>query len=456
MPSHKKIVPKKRQSLHVWKQKETKENSTRKSDDVSQKTHCFLCNEGLIEVHPVGNSETTVIHGCKICQFRYLGIKDGELVTMYCIYCYQNFCNSKNFQEHTKKEHSCFLKNSSPESIRLTRQNSCASDTTTVLSDTEAPSEESSLKRDDTIILEVLDDNVTKSDQVLITGSSSMERIPTIDLQALCQNIIGSQRSSVGKLASDDTIDRILPGFSMSLINLLQDDQVLVLNDPKQGASFQIRRTPSLSTPTVDINIVQETPSNSESDSSGQRTSEEQNQPPEESVAISRPTRKRRSCAKVEDEAQKKRGRHVEREIHKCPDCDKTFSRRYNLKIHRYVHSEQKKLECTQCKQQFKHVSLLRNHMRIKHEGIKPYKCDKCGQGFIQNNYLQRHMLLHTSEVCKCCNKKFETRREFNAHVRKVHVRPDSSKYCQACDETFVSLLELSRHLLGVTADSSE
>lgn len=441
MPSHKKIVPKKRQSLHVWKQKETKENSTRKSDDVSQKTHCFLCNEGLIEVHSVGNSETTVIHGCTICQFRYLGIKDGELVTMYCIYCYQNFSDSENFQEHTTKEHSCFLKNSSPDSIRLTRQNSCASDTTTVLSDTEAPSEESSLKRDDTIILEVLDDNVTKSDQVLITGSSSMERIPTIDLQALCQNIIGSQRSSMGKLASDDTIDRILPGFSMSLINLLQDDQVLVLNDPKQGASFQIRRTPSMSTPTVDINIVQETPSNSESDSSGQRTSEEQNQPPKESVAMSRPTRKRRSCAKVEDEAQKKRGRHVEREIHKCPDCDKTFSRRYNLKIHRYVHSEQKKLECTQCKQQFKHVSLLRNHMRIKHEGVKPYKCDKCGQGFIQNNYLQRHMLLHTSEVCKCCNKKFETRREFNAHVRKVHVRPDSSKYCQACDETFVSLL---------------
>lgn len=454
MPSHKKIVPKKRQSLHVRKQKETRENSTRKSDDVSQKTHCFLCNEGLIEVHPVGNSETTVIHGCTICQFRYLGIKDGELVTMYCIYCYQNFSNSKNFQEHTTKEHSCFLKNSSPDSIRLTRQNSCASDTTTVLSDTEAPSEESSLKRDDTIILEVLDDNVTKSDQLLITGSSSMERIPTIDLQALCQNIIGSQRSSMGKLASDDTIDRILPGFSMSLINLLQDDQVLVLNDPKQGASFQIRRTPSLSTPNVDINIVQETPSNSESDSSVQRTSEEQNQPPKESVAISRP--KRRSCAKVEDEAQKKRGRHVEREIHKCPDCDKTFSRRYNLKIHRYVHSEQKKLECTQCKQQFKHISLLRNHMRIKHEGVKPYKCDKCGQGFIQNNYLQRHMLLHTSEVCKCCNKKFETRREFNAHVRKVHVRPDSSKYCQACDETFVSLLELSRHLLGVTADSSE
>uniref|UniRef100_A0A8W8J314 C2H2-type domain-containing protein n=1 Tax=Magallana gigas TaxID=29159 RepID=A0A8W8J314_MAGGI len=179
---------------------------------------------------------------------------------MYCIYCYQNFSNSKNFQEHTTKEHSCFLKNSSPDSIRLTRQNSCASDTTTVLSDTEAPSEESSLKRDDTIILEVLDDNVTKSDQLLISGSSSMERIPTIDLQALCQNIIGSQRSSMGKLASDDTIDRILPGFSMSLINLLQDDQVLVLNDPKQGASFQIRRTPSMSTPTVDINIVQENP----------------------------------------------------------------------------------------------------------------------------------------------------------------------------------------------------
>lgn len=449
MPSPKKIVPRKRQSVHVRK---TKEATSRKN--VSQKTDCFLCDEGVIEVHPIGNIETIAIHGCTICQLRYLGIKDGELKNNYCIYCYQNFNNGENFYEHMKKDHSRFFKNSSPSNMRLTRQNSCASDTTTVLSDTEAPSEESSLKRDDTIILEVVNDNEAKSEQ--FSGSSSMERIPTIDLQALCQNILGSQRMSVGKLASDDTIDRILPGFSMSLINLLQDDQVLVVNDPKQGASFQIRRNPSMSTPAVDINIVQETPSNSESDSSVQRTSEEQNQLPEESIAMSRPTRKRRSCVTVENEAQKKRGRHVEREIHKCPDCEKTFSRRYNLKIHRYVHSEQKKLECTQCKQQFKHVSLLRNHMRIKHEGVKPYKCEKCGQGFIQNNYLQRHMLLHTSEVCRCCNKKFETRREFNAHVRKVHVCPDSSKYCQKCDETFASLLDLSRHLLGVNADSSE
>lgn len=51
-------------------------------------------------------------------------------------------------------------------------------------------------------------------------------------------------------------------------------------------------------------------------------------------------TRKRRFCVKVEDEVYKKRGRYVEREIYKCLDCDKIFSRRYNLKIYRYVYFE--------------------------------------------------------------------------------------------------------------------
>lgn len=94
--------------------------------------------------------------------------------------------------------------------------------------------------------------------------------------------------------------------------------------------------------------------------------------------------------------------------------------------------------------------------MRIKYEGVKFYKCDKCGQGFIQNNYFQRYMLFYIFEVCKCCNKKFEIRREFNVYVRKVYVRSDFLKYCQACDEIFVLLLEFLRYLLGVIVDSLE
>lgn len=121
MFSYKKIVLKKRQFLYVWKQKEIKENLIRKSDDVLQKIYCFLCNEGFIEVYFVGNSEIIVIYGCLICQFRYLGIKDGEFVIMYCIYCYQNFSDSENFQEYITKEYFCFFKNLLFDSIRLIR-----------------------------------------------------------------------------------------------------------------------------------------------------------------------------------------------------------------------------------------------------------------------------------------------------------------------------------------------
>lgn len=337
----------------------------------------------------------------------------------------------------------------------IARQSSNASDTTTIVTDGETSSGKSSLKKDDTIILEVLDNDGNKSDQILLTSVSSMDKISDLDFTSLCQSILGPQTSFEGKLASEDTIDRILPGFSMSIINLLQEDEMIIVNDQNQGKSFQIRRVPSESVPANNPNTVQESPSNTESQSlviPQRNPSKRGKQPDPEKTPRLRDTRKRRTSPKEEEEAtDKKRGRHVEKEQHTCPDCGKVFSRRYNLKVHRYVHSEQKMFECEKCRQQFKHVSLLRNHMRIKHSGNKPFTCNTCGQGFIHNNYLQRHMLLHISEVCVCCDEKFESRRQFNAHVRSVHVRSDSSKHCQKCDLTFVSLLELCQHLLGIS-----
>lgn len=445
MPPHKKVVARKRQSLQILRKKRTPPLTSK-----CQQTPCSLCNNGLLETHPIGSSQTIAIQGCTWCQLRFIRATDNELLTdssiIHCVYCYEQFCKTDDFYNHVKKHHSDFLKTTVP-TLRPLRKNSNASDTTTILSDTETASKESSLRRDDTVILEVSSDKETKSDGHSVSTSSSLEGISNLSM--LCRTILGSQKASMGNLASDDTIDRVLPGFSMSIINMLQDDQWMVINDPGQGASFQIRRIPSLSSPDVDPIIVLETPSNSETEGSAQMTSTEPKQQPPEKRNVGRETRKRKATIK-DDQNRKKRGRHVEREIHKCPDCDKTFNRRYNLKIHRYVHSEQKKLECKQCQQQFKHVGLLRNHKRIKHGGEKPYTCGHCGQGFIQNNYLQRHMLLHSSQACTCCNQKFDTRREFNLHVRKVHVQSDSTKCCKKCNLTFASLLELSRHLLSI------
>ncbi|XP_062571357.1 zinc finger protein 37-like [Saccostrea cucullata] len=338
---------------------------------------------------------------------------------------------------------------------RPTRQDSNASDSTTILSDEETSAGQTSLKKDDTFILEVSDNEGNVSSQFLMT-LPSFEKMSDLDLNKLYQDVLNTKTSSVGRLASDDTIDRILPGFSKSIISLLQEDEMVVVSDQNQGKSFQIRRIPSGSSPANDSCITQELPVNSEQDTEDnsakpiKKIPEQVKQLDSGKLTRQRKNRQKNKSQRKEGPGVRKRGRHVERETHTCSECGKVFSRRYNLKVHKYIHTEQKNLECQFCHQQFKHDSLLRNHIRIKHTGNKPFTCETCGQGFIHNNYLQRHMLLHAGDVCKCCDEKFESRRQFNVHVKNIHVEPDSTKRCQKCKLDFVSLLELTRHLLGM------
>ncbi|XP_061170463.1 zinc finger protein 836-like [Saccostrea echinata] len=373
--------------------------------------------------------------------------------------CSQTGCNA-NKENTTRKTRSATLASGNsldlssfllPDS-RPTRQDSNASNSTTILSDEETLPGESSLKKDDTIVLEVSDNEGNVSSQFLMT-LPTWEKMSDLDLNKLCQDVLNSKKSSVGRLASDDTIDRILPGFSMSIINLLQEDDMIIVGDQNQGKSIQIRRIPSGSSPANESNITQELPVNNEQDSlvkPQKKISKQAEEVNPGKLTGLRKNRRKGKSLRNEGPAIRKRGRHVERETHTCSVCGKVFSRRYNLKVHKYIHTEQKDLECQYCHQQFKHDSLLRNHMRIKHTRNKPFTCETCGQGFIHNNYLQRHMLLHAGDICKCCDEKFESRRQLNVHVKKVHVESNSTKHCRKCKMNFVSLLELTRHLLGM------
>ncbi|KAI8906739.1 hypothetical protein EDD86DRAFT_172971, partial [Gorgonomyces haynaldii] len=51
----------------------------------------------------------------------------------------------------------------------------------------------------------------------------------------------------------------------------------------------------------------------------------------------------------------------------KCPHCDKSFTRKYNMQSHLRVHTDDRPFECEHCQATFVRKHDLRRHIRSIH-----------------------------------------------------------------------------------------
>ncbi|KAG5673976.1 hypothetical protein PVAND_003972 [Polypedilum vanderplanki] len=136
-----------------------------------------------------------------------------------------------------------------------------------------------------------------------------------------------------------------------------------------------------------------------------------------------------------------------------CPYC-KTICKENNLKVHIfYQHGEgqEKKFVCNACKKCFKNEFLLKRHYRTIHENATrgiTYNCPDCDSSFNRQKDLRMHSFQHYSGQifpCNECGKQFRNKRLLNNHSL-VHAPIKVS--CHLCNATFQTIGGRRKHIV--------
>ncbi|KAK9879244.1 hypothetical protein WA026_004093 [Henosepilachna vigintioctopunctata] len=132
-----------------------------------------------------------------------------------------------------------------------------------------------------------------------------------------------------------------------------------------------------------------------------------------------------------------------------CLICNKDFTTRWNLKLHKWTHASRvsKPFKCDLCNGAFVRESDYTSHMN-SHKSIKPYTCNYCGAKFIRKYNCQRHVKEHENAKtynCSVCSKSFHRSYYLKDHMR-VHsgVRPFS---CHVCGKTSTTKSNHNKHI---------
>ncbi|XP_045781626.1 PR domain zinc finger protein 5-like [Maniola jurtina] len=111
-------------------------------------------------------------------------------------------------------------------------------------------------------------------------------------------------------------------------------------------------------------------------------------------------------------------------------------------------------LTCTECDAVFPFFDSLKKHM-VEHFGT--HTCDECGARFIEVSLLRSHIKKKHNKVdanypCEICGKNLKSKYSMGLHVATVHEKKPTVN-CYKCDAAFLSYALRNRHLIEAHGD---
>uniref|UniRef100_A0A182MZI5 C2H2-type domain-containing protein n=1 Tax=Anopheles dirus TaxID=7168 RepID=A0A182MZI5_9DIPT len=110
------------------------------------------------------------------------------------------------------------------------------------------------------------------------------------------------------------------------------------------------------------------------------------------------------------------RALHLHGRSYKCDDCGEQFTRKVQLRWHRYQHTGQYPHRCTACGENFTNLKALQRH-RCRERAVQ---CTRCDRAFARWSEMVTHRRLEHPAVHRCeqCGKQFHTRSAMKQHAR--------------------------------------
>ncbi|XP_013170580.1 PREDICTED: zinc finger protein 260-like [Papilio xuthus] len=132
-----------------------------------------------------------------------------------------------------------------------------------------------------------------------------------------------------------------------------------------------------------------------------------------------------------------------------CPECNKTFSNKYNMLMHMKNHKDAtEKYPCDRCSKIYKSKASLKSHQEITHKGILSFVCSYCGEAFPSRIARDIHKRIHTGDkpyTCKYCNRSYRAKNTLDRHL-EIHLNVRNYE-CYICSKKFRRSTHLKYHL---------
>nr|XP_032526278.1 zinc finger protein 728-like [Danaus plexippus plexippus] len=136
---------------------------------------------------------------------------------------------------------------------------------------------------------------------------------------------------------------------------------------------------------------------------------------------------------------------------YKCPNCEKTFNKKSQIKYHtEIVHKGKERVKlkkCPLCSESFKEHYSKMIHLKAVHGIFKTFNCHICKTSFSTRRSLTEHTTRHHTEKYKCeiCSKCFSIESKLKQHMCGHTGQRNFT--CSICNNSYMHKTTLQKHM---------